>query len=547
MIGSLEGVTDAPAAKAFYLTTPIYYVNDAPHIGHAYTTVAGDVLTRWHRQRGEPVWFLTGTDEHGEKVLRSAQAHGVSPQDWADRLVEESWRPVWRSLDIANDDFIRTTEPRHTERVQAFLQDLYDAGEIYEGLYEGPYCVDCEEFKLPGELVDGVGDYAGQQVCPIHGRPVEQLSETNYFFRLSKYADALLAHYEAHPEGVQPESARNEVLQFVRQGLQDLSISRSTFDWGIKVPWDDAQVVYVWFDALLNYATAVGLDAPDPEGAAMFASTWPADVHLVGKDILRFHAVIWPAMLLAAGLPLPRKVFAHGWLLVGGEKMSKTKLTGIAPAQITDHFGSDAFRYYFLRAIQFGQDGSFSWEDMNARYNSELANGLGNLASRVTAMTERYFGGSLPAASDAGAAEQAIADIAQRVAHDADKAVLALDFSGGLGAIWELVGALNGYLSEQQPWKVAKDIETDAAAKARVGTILYTAAEGLRVLTVLLNPFMPRSSAELWHALGAEAALGALETQRVGGVGTWGQLPPGAQLTKGESLFPRLTDDAPTG
>jgi len=540
-------VTDARAeqAKPFYLTTPIYYVNDVPHIGHAYTTVAGDVLTRWHRQRGEKVWFLTGTDEHGEKVLRSAQAHNVSPQAWADRLVEDEWRPVWRSLDIANDDFIRTTEPRHTQRVQAFLQSLYDAGEIYEGLYEGPYCVACEEFKLQAELVDGVGEYAGQKVCPIHGRPVEHLSETNYFFRLSKYADALLAHYAAHPDAVEPESARNEVLQFIKQGLQDLSISRSSFDWGVKVPWDDSQVVYVWFDALLNYATAVGLDAPDTQGQEMFQETWPADVHLVGKDILRFHAVIWPAMLLAANLPLPRKVFAHGWLLVGGEKMSKTKLTGIAPAQITTTFGSDAFRYYFLRAIQFGQDGSFSWEDMSARYTSELANGFGNLASRVTAMTEKYFGGTLPEPTSTDA-DQHLADLAARVVDTADKAVLALDFSGGLNAIWELVTALNVYLSDQAPWKIAKAIDSDDEARRRVATILYTAAEGLRILAITLHPFMPRATTQLWHDLGAEAALGPIENQNVTEAGRWGQLPVGATLTKGESLFPRLTDDLPT-
>ncbi len=552
MIGNLERVTvdpavDPSAAKAFYLTTPIYYVNDVPHIGHAYTTVAGDVLTRWHRQRGEQVWFLTGTDEHGEKVLRSAQAHDVSPQAWVDRLVEESWRPVWRSLEIANDDFIRTTEPRHTERVQAFLQDLYDKGEIYEGLYEGPYCVGCEEFKLPGDLVDGVGDYVGQKVCPIHGRPVEQLSETNYFFRLSKYADALLAHYAAHPDAVEPESARNEVLQFIRSGLTDLSISRSTFDWGIKVPWDDKQVVYVWFDALLNYATAVGLGSPHANEAAKFGSTWPADVHLVGKDILRFHAVIWPAMLMAAGVALPRKVFAHGWLLVGGEKMSKSKLTGIAPSQITEHFGADAFRYYFLRAIQFGQDGSFSWEDMTARYNAELANGLGNLASRVTAMTQRYFDGALPSPDDAGPAEQRIADIASSAVGRADHAMVALDFSGGLAAVWDLVNALNLYLSEQEPWKVAKAIDTDAAAKARVAAVLYTAAEGLRVLAVLLNAVLPTASAALWESLGAAAQLGELDAQRVGDAGRWGQLPPGARLTKGESLFPRLTDEPTAG
>jgi methionyl-tRNA synthetase len=542
-------VTDSEAGpeagKAFYLTTPIYYVNDVPHIGHAYTTVAGDVLTRWHRQRGEQVWFLTGTDEHGEKVLRTAEAHNVSPQQWADRLVEDEWRPVWRSLDIANDDFIRTTELRHTERVQAFLQGLYDAGEIYEGLYEGPYCVNCEEFKLPGDLIDGTGEYAGQTVCKIHGRPVEFLSETNYFFRLSKYADALLEHYEHHPEAVEPESARNEVLSFIRSGLTDLSISRSSFDWGIKVPWDDTQVVYVWFDALLNYATAVGLEAPDAADKEKFAQTWPADVHLVGKDILRFHAVIWPAMLLAAGVALPRKVFAHGWLLVGGEKMSKTKLTGIAPAQITDHFGSDAFRYYFLRAITFGQDGSFSWEDMSARYTSELANGFGNLASRVTAMTEKYFDGKLPGPDDAGPAEASIALVAARSVEAADAAVLKLDFQGGLAAIWELVGALNGYLSDEAPWKVAKAIDDDPAARARVATILYTAAEGLRVLAVVLHPFIPRATASLWTALGAEAGLGPLAAQSLTDAGRWGQLPVGAAITKGESLFPRLPDDLP--
>jgi methionyl-tRNA synthetase len=541
-------VTASPGQKAFYLTTPIYYVNDAPHIGHAYTTVAGDVLTRWHRQRGEAVWFLTGTDEHGEKVMRTAEANGMTPQDWADRLVEQAWKPVWRSLNIANDDFIRTTQPRHMLRVQSFLQGLYDAGDIYEGLYEGPYCVNCEEFKLPSDLVGGVGEFAGQLVCSIHGRPVEQLSETNYFFRLSKYAGALLEHYAAHPEAVQPESARNEVLSFVRQGLQDLSISRSSFDWGIEVPWDPKQVVYVWFDALLNYATAVGLgDAPGTAGGEKFASTFPADVHLVGKDILRFHAVIWPAMLLAAGLPLPGKVFAHGWLLVGGEKMSKTKLTGIAPGQITDHFGADAFRYYFLRAIQFGQDGSFSWEDMSARYTSELANGLGNLASRVTAMTGRYFGGLLPAAADVRAPERAIEELAARVVSDADKAMLALDFSGGLGSIWELVGALNGYLSVEEPWKVAKNIDTDPAARERVATVLATAAEGLRVLAVLLHPVMPHSSSLLWDSLGADAVLGPLADQSLTAAGSWGQLPAGVVLTKGDSLFPRLVeDDGPT-
>jgi methionyl-tRNA synthetase len=537
-------VTDSSDGKTFYVTTPIYYVNDAPHIGHAYTTVAGDVLARWHRQRGDDVWFLTGTDEHGQKVMRTAEAHGVSPQVWVDRLVESEWKPVLRTIDASNDDFIRTTEERHTARVRAFLQRLHDAGEIYEGAYEGPYCVGCEEYKLPGDLIGGEGEFAGQQCCPIHRRPVEMLAETNYFFRLSKYQQALLDHYAEHPQAVQPPSARNEVLSFLRQGLADLSISRSTFDWGVKVPWDESHVVYVWFDALLNYATAVGLGDAEGPGAERFARTFPADVHLVGKDILRFHAVIWPAMLMAAGLPLPRTVFAHGWLLVGGEKMSKSALTGIAPSQIIDHFGSDAFRYYFMRAIQFGSDGSFSWEDMSARYTAELANGLGNLAARVTAMTARYFDGVLPAAAEPTAAEQAVVDVAASAAREADAAMGALDFSHGLAAVWRLVDAVNGYLTEQEPWKVAKAMPDDPAAAARVATTLATAAEGLRVLAVLLHPVMPRAMSDLWDQLGAVEPLGPLSAQPIASAAEWGVLPPGARLTKGAALFPRLDDPA---
>src|SRR6478735_1333756 len=401
--------SEKQGATAYYVSTPIYYVNDAPHLGHAYTTVAGDVLTRWHRQRGEKVWYLTGTDEHGQKIMRTADANGVSPQEWCDKLVTEAWKPLWEHLEIANDDFIRTTEKRHTDRVQEFVQDLWDKGEIYKGGYEGPYCVGCEEYKLPGELLDGEGDFAGEKLCPVHKKPVEILKEENYFFKLSEYAQRLLDFYEANPGFIQPESARNEVLNFVRQGLTDLSISRSTFDWGVKVPWDDTHVVYVWFDALLNYVTAVGYGQDEAE----FARRWPAQ-HIVGKDILRFHAVIWPAMLLAAGLDVPRGVFGHGWLLVGGEKMSKSKLTGIAPAQITDVFGSDAYRFYFLSAISFGQDGSFSWEDLAARYQAELANGFGNLASRVIAMITRYCDGVVPTAGELSAADHEIAAIEQR-------------------------------------------------------------------------------------------------------------------------------------
>lgn len=526
--------SEEQGGKAYYVTTPIYYVNDAPHLGHAYTTVAGDVLTRWHRQRGEKVWYLTGTDEHGQKIMRTAEAHGVTPQEWCDKLVDESWRPLWEHLNIANDDFIRTTEKRHTDRVREFVQDLYDKDQIYKGGYEGPYCVGCEEYKLPGELIE---DENGVKLCAIHKTPVEILKEENYFFKLSEFGPKLLAHYEANPGFIQPESARNEVVNFVKQGLQDLSISRSTFDWGVPVPWDEKHVIYVWIDALLNYATAVGYGANQEK----FDGTFPADVHLVGKDILRFHAIIWPAMLMAQGLPLPGKVVANGWLLVGGEKMSKSNLTGIKPQDLTTHFGVDAYRWYFLRAIAFGQDGSFSWEDFSARYTSELANDYGNLASRVAAMVGKYYGGALPQETDSGAAEQAVRDGLTKAVAEADRRIgEELDFAGGIAAVFDFVKQVNGYLTEQEPWKVAKD-ESDAG-RARLATILYTAAESLRACAVLLNPVMPETSQKLWESLGAEESLGALADQRVATAADWGRLAPGAKVTKGAVLFPRLEE-----
>ena len=513
--------------KSFYLSTPIYYVNDAPHIGHAYTTVAGDVLTRWHRQRGESVFFLTGTDEHGQKVLNTAEKNGVAPQDWCDRLVEDSWKPVWKALNIANDDFIRTTEPRHMERVQRFLSGLKDQGHIYSGKYEGPYCIGCEEFKLPGDLLDG-------GLCPIHSKPCEILSEENWFFRLSAFVPQLLEHYKTNPSACEPTSARNEVVAFLEGEVQDLSISRSTFDWGIPVPWDTKQVIYVWFDALLNYATAVGLgDEAGSEGAAKFAQTWPADVHLVGKDILRFHAVIWPAMLMAAGLPLPKKVFAHGWLLVGGEKMSKSKLTGIAPSDITDHFGVDAFRYYFLRAIPFGSDGSFSWEDMGARYTSELANDFGNLASRLIAIIEKYCEGAIPAVARDAGLEAALAETVAK----ADAAMVALDFQGGINTIMEFCKRVNGYVTEREPWIVAKD----ESRIAELNEILYNTAESIRALAVLLHPVMPATCETLWSSLGMSSDIAG---EQISKVAQWGQIKPGTRVTKGAVLFPRLEEPA---
>ncbi|MGW4691691.1 methionine--tRNA ligase [Kitasatospora cineracea] len=526
----MAAMAEHPGGGAYYVTTPIYYVNDRPHLGHAYTTVAGDVLTRWHRQRGEDVWYLTGTDEHGQKILRTAEAHGTTPQEWCDRLVEEAWKPLWEHLRIANDDFIRTTQARHTDRVQEFVQDLYDKGEIYRGSYTGPYCVGCEEYKLPGELLPGATE--DEKLCPIHRRPVEWLEEENYFFRLSAYGPKLLEFYAAHPDFIQPAAARNEVLRFVEQDLKDLSISRSTFDWGVPLPWDDQHVLYVWVDALQNYITAAGYGA-DPE---RFARLWPAFVHLVGKDILRFHAVIWPAMLMAAGLPLPRRIVANGWLMVGGEKMSKSNLTGIAPTDLTSHFGVDAYRYYFLRAVPFGTDGSFSWEDFTARYTSELANDFGNLASRVTAMIGRYHDGVLPAAAAPGRAEQAVADALAKAVEEADRRIgEELDFAGGIAAVFEFIKTVNGYLTEQEPWKLAKS----PADADRLATVLYTAADALRATAVLLNPVMPTAASALWDSLGAGPALGPLADQRLADPT---RLPAGVTVTKGDPLFPRLEE-----
>jgi methionyl-tRNA synthetase len=511
--------------SSFYITTPIFYVNDVPHIGHAYTEVATDVLARWHRQSGDDTWLLTGTDEHGQKILRTALANGTTPKEWADRLVETAWKPLLKTVNIANDDFIRTTDERHEVNAQKFLQHLHDRGHIYTGEYEGYYCVGCEEYKQPSDLVDGTDEYEGQQVCAIHSKPVELLHEKNYFFRMSAFAEQLLALYEENADFVQPESARNEVMSFVKSGLSDLSISRSSFDWGIKVPWDDSHVVYVWFDALLNYITASGYGSDEEK----FARLWPA-THIVGKDILRFHAVIWPAMLMAAGIEVPRRVFGHGWLLVGGEKMSKSKLTGIAPSQITDTFGSDAFRYYFMRAITFGQDGSFSWEDLSARYQSELANGFGNLASRVIAMVMRYCDGEIPVPGPFAEADEAIRSTERRATDAASQAIHRLAIHEAIAGVWELVDELNGYITAQEPWSLAKD----PANRERLQTVLHTAVRGLGTLAVLLSPVVPESTAKLWSALGGD---GQVTGQRIDRAWEW---TGGTHVTPLDALFPRI-------
>ena len=504
----------------FYITTPIYYPNDVPHIGHAYDAVAVDVIARFHRLRGEEVFHLTGTDEHGLKLQRAAERAGMTPKEWVDGM-EPKWRAVWRRLDIANDDYIRTTEPRHADAVQKLLQAVRDNGrdDIYLGAYEGLYCVACEAYYVESDLVEGN--------CPIHDRPVEHMREENYFFRLSAYRDWLLDRYESDPRALQPEARRNEILSLLRGGLQDFSISRASFTWGIPIPWDPKHVTYVWFDALTNYATAAGY-ADDPD---RFGRVWPADIHMIGKDIVRFHAVYWPAMLKAAGIEPPRQVWAHGFLTVGGQKMSKTNATGIHPFELLDHFGVDSYRYYFLREIAFGQDGNFSWESMVDRHNADLANGLGNLASRVLAMLASSFGGAVPEPADGpdGGLPARVADVAERYAAHLDR----VELSQGIAAAWEIVDHANRYLVETAPWKLAKEGGHDAELR----TILYTTAEALRVLAVLASPVMPRAAAALWGQLGIPEPL---EAQRLPVAARWGGLRPGTATTKGESLFPRL-------
>jgi len=521
------------SAENYFITTPIFYVNDVPHIGHAYTEVAADVLARWNRQNGKDAWLLTGTDEHGQKILRTSTANGVTPKEWADKLVADAWLPLLDTITIQNDDFIRTTDDRHEVAVSKFLQKLKDDGFVYSGEYEGFYCVGCEEYKQPGDLLDGGDEFPGEKVCAIHTRPIETLKESNYFFRMSDFQQKLLDLYESQPDFIQPESVRNEIISFVKRGLDDLSISRATFDWGVKIPWDDSHVVYVWFDALLNYISATGWGSDDDE----FAQRWPA-IHIVGKDIARFHAVIWPAMLMAAGLQPPKRVFGHGWLLVGGEKMSKSKLTGIAPHQITDVFGADAFRYYFMSAINFGQDGSFSWEDLAARYQAELANGFGNLASRVIAMINRYCDDVVPAPTELNDADAVIVDTVAKAFETANKAIDRLAIHDAINAVWTIVDALNLYITEQEPWVLAKD----DANRDRLHTVLYTAVEGLRAIAVGLSPVMPTATQKLWDALGLGEALGALTDQHLSRAGQWGIAPAGIRVSSLDSLFPRIEE-----
>ncbi|MBQ6453523.1 MAG: methionine--tRNA ligase [Coriobacteriales bacterium] len=515
---------------SFYITTPIYYVNATPHLGTAYTTMATDTMARWQRMDGKDTRFLTGLDEHGQKVAQSAAAAGISPQEWCDRIAPK-FKEAWKALSISNDDFIRTTDERHMRGVQAFWNALYEKGFIYKDTYDGWYCVPEETFFTAEQIVKKED---GTVVCPDCGRPLEFVHEENWFFKLSEFGDKLLAYYDEHPDFICPTTRRNEVISFVKSGLKDLSISRTTFDWGVPLPFDQGHVTYVWIDALLNYITAIGYGSDDPADQEMFAKYWPCDIHYVGKDIIRFHCVIWPAMLMAAGLPCPKKVFAHGFLLTKGEKMSKSKGNAVAPADLTAIFGVDAYRYYFLSDVQFGADGAISMDRMAQVYNSDLANQWGNLVSRVFNMCGKYFDGKVPEfPANQADAPNPLRDIAAGL-YDRYKACMdVVDYSGAVAAVGELCSAANHYVEDSAPWNLAKSEET----RDQLAAVIYNALEAIRIMALFYAPFMPNTSAEVFRRLSLE---GAQETRRIQHCSKWGKLAAGNAVTKGAPLFPRL-------
>jgi methionyl-tRNA synthetase len=514
-------------SRTFSLTTPIYYVNARPHLGHTYTTVAADAIARRKRMLGLDVWFLTGTDEHGQKIERSARAANTSPKQFADQLSAE-FRALWQRMGLTFDDFIRTTEPRHTRAVQQLFTQLKDRGYIYKGTYTGQYCVFDELYV----------DAAPGAPCPDCGRITETVNEENYFFKLSAFERTLLEYYERHPDFIRPAARRNEVISFVRSGLKDLSISRTGFTWGIAVPGSAEEkakhVIYVWMDALANYITALGYGSEAPEDKARLAKFWPADLQLIGKEISRFHCVYWPAFLMAAGLPLPKAIVAHGWLLFEQSKMSKSRGNIVRAETILDVLGADALRYFLLREIVFGQDGSFSFDALVQRYNADLANGYGNLASRTLAMIEKYFDSKVPNGKP-GAAR--IASLAQQTIATFHERFEAYDFSRALEAVWSLVAAIDGYITETTPWKLGA--LNDEVSRRLLSDILYTAAEAVRIITALVYPIIPDGAARIWQQLG----LGDIAQANLTNL-AWGQLTPGTKLGELGPVFPRAEKDA---
>ncbi|MCX6628915.1 MAG: methionine--tRNA ligase [Candidatus Solibacter sp.] len=492
----------------YYLTTPLYYVNAAPHIGHTYTTMAAETIARFRRMQGYDAVMFTGTDEHGQKVERSAEAAGKTPQEFTDTISAE-FRAQWEKLNIRVDRTIRTTDPKHHRVVQALFQRCMDNGYVYKGSYTGQYCVSDELYANEAKAGDP---------CPICGRPTETVTEENYFFKLSAFTDKLIALYETHPEFIQPETRRNEVIAFVRQGLNDLSISRTTLKWGIPLPVEGQHVFYVWFDALIGYMSAV-------DGEEL----WPADLHLIGKEIARFHAVFWPAFLMAGGMPLPKQVYAHGWLLFENDKMSKSRGNIVRSEPIRQVMGADALRYFLLREIVFGQDGAFSYDALIGRYNSDLANGLGNLASRTLTMIHQYRGDEIPEGSD-----PQIATLANETVAAVRTYFDAFEFSKGLEAVWALISAVDKYIVQKAPWKLARQV--DQVSQTDLSATLYTAAESLRIATALLSPVLPQSAPRIWAQLGMPESIDSLRYETL----EWGTLQPGQKIGEIAPVFPRI-------